>query len=324
MSPALPASPVSPNTTQNRENDDTPQPHPTNWSHEYERRISIQSTTSLPSPSTVAARAYYLESTTPIGLKGNAMQRRRSLFEVQQIPRRHSAVARSEDLAGCVAALKVLSSGARHGDDGVPASSGVKLDEAGDAEIRGSEKHDIDKTAPGSLDATREPLTDILRPAPFQFIHSRLRQWGYAFLGNRVTADAFINPVNLRRPSLELVKEEEGRDSKLVTIRARVVPKSKERKPVLIQKDFDIEGLRESIEQNTKNFLRRTSRNRRFSMRHTLNQVSQRASTGLLRVTATSASVPIRKFPPIHLPPARPLTAQILSMRCIIYPSLRH
>jgi hypothetical protein len=67
---------------------------------EYERRLSVQSTASLPSPSLVAALAYFLQQILPIGQNLDALQRRRSLFEVQRIPRRHSILAPSGGNSG--------------------------------------------------------------------------------------------------------------------------------------------------------------------------------------------------------------------------------
>lgn len=51
--------------------------------------ISAISTLALPSPSIVAARAYYLERGAPIGPKIDAVQRRRSLIEGHLFARRN-------------------------------------------------------------------------------------------------------------------------------------------------------------------------------------------------------------------------------------------
>jgi hypothetical protein len=78
--------------------------HPT----EYERRASTQSITAIPSPSSVAARACHLQRRPPIGHEWNAKQRRKSLFEAQQTPRRHSAFTPQGELAVRMATLKVI------------------------------------------------------------------------------------------------------------------------------------------------------------------------------------------------------------------------
>jgi hypothetical protein len=265
-----------------------------------ERRASIQSTTSLPSPSLVAARAYYLQTITPIGQKGNALQRRRSLFEVQQIPRRHSAaVPRPEDLVRRVETLNVVS-GARtqhekehHVENGARTSPKTEGREDRDIALTDAGQEEFDEAvSPTQMKskAAQELTTDILRPAPFQFTHERLREWGPVFLCNQATADAFINAVSLCRPKLILVKEKEANSSRLVTIRARIFPKSKERKPLLIQKDFDVSELRASIAQNSKlGPLRRSTRVRRSSRSM---QSPRRNSTD--RAVGALDAVPIR------------------------------
>jgi hypothetical protein len=113
---------------------------------------------------------------------------------------------------------------------------------------------------------------EMVRQVPFQFTHDHLRGWGYAYLGNVATADVFINAVNLRSPSLALTKEDtlQRELSTLVTIRARIHPKAKDRKPFIIQKEFDIEELRAIIPDMQGNkkpsaSLRRSNRVRRAS-----------------------------------------------------------
>jgi len=95
--------------------------------------------------------------------------------------------------------------------------------------------------------------TPFLNQIPFQYVHDRLRIWGVAYLGSTVTADAFVNAVHLRRPSMALMKEgyirDESDSTGKVTIRARVLPRAKERKPFLIQRQFDIDELRAGIPQ---------------------------------------------------------------------------
>lgn len=263
-----------------------------------ERRASIQSSTFLSSPSLAAARAYYHETVTPIGQKGNASQRRRSLLEGELIPRRHSAVVRSEILATQTANLGISCSNDQTAGKEVPASSLSKAGETSDFLMTDSSR-DASTSKSGADGARRLSEIDILRPAPFHFTHNRLRDWGFVYLGNVATADALVNPMSLRRPSLAIVDEEHGRGPNVVTIRARVIPKSKARKPLLIQKDFDIEGLRASIEQSTKGLLRRSARARRSSLLQTSGQLGRSGSAEsdpTRHVTTAGKAVPIRMY----------------------------
>jgi hypothetical protein len=215
---------------------------------------STNSTATLPSPSIVAARAYYLENETPIGPKLNAQQRRRSLFEVHQFPRRHSAVAIEGDLAAQLECFtfspKIKLQTVSETPESVPE---IKVEEAPDVNMTGNYTKRNDLVKIGKI-ASRRKSDDLLVAAsdvPFLYIHDRLRDWGGVYLGNTATADAFVNAVSVRRPSLALAKEDVlellPRSSNLVTIRARVVPKAKERKAFLIQRQFDIEDLRAGI-----------------------------------------------------------------------------
>ena len=221
---------------------------------------STGSTTPLPSPSLVAARAYYREHVVPIGHKYDALQRRRSLIEGQQIPRRHSTLSTPGDTRALAIQLANLQFSCEDQNlQPVPetANQGSNIKEEGIDDIILNEviRNDIAEagtcTAPLPSNGLRDPAVNILRKVPFQYTHDHLREWGYAYLGNTATADAFVNAVSLRRPSLALVKEDDVQvkceSLGMVTIRARVLPKAKERHPFLIQRQFDIEELRTSI-----------------------------------------------------------------------------
>jgi hypothetical protein len=222
------------------------------------RSSSAISALALPSPSIVAARAFCLEHAAPIGPKMDATQRRTSLIERHQLlPRRHSVMPTPGGLATQLENI-TFSSASRQlqavpeadepgpkikiEDDSDTSMSGLKSDGGVEAEIFQPRWRST------SVCGTPQ---EAVRQVPFQYTHDHLRDWGYAYLGNGATADAFVNAVSLRRPSLELVKEEDvgGKSvfSDLVTIRARVIPKGKERKPFLIQRQFDIDELRKSI-----------------------------------------------------------------------------
>jgi hypothetical protein len=160
---------------------------------------------------------------------------------------------------------------------------------------------------------------ELLRQVPFQYTHDHLRDWGYAYLGNPETADVFVNAMSLRRPSLALVKEDEFQAKSvtpgLVIIRARVMPKAKERKPFLIQRQFNINELRSSIpkahvpdvkeEDTTRNLPRRSRRLRRSSAwqaREIQRKGNVRTPISERSVTLEHRGVPIRESFHRHLP----------------------
>ena len=149
---------------------------------------------------------------------------------------------------------------------------------------------------------------EVLRQVPFQYTHNHLRDWGYAYLGNIDTADAFVNAMNLRRTSLELSKEElHAKSTDLVTIRARVLPMSKERKPFLLQRQFNINELRSSIPKaqlspdvegdDTPTRPRRSSRIRRSSAWQAERKRTGQCSTSIAeRPVLSNGALPIRKL----------------------------
>ncbi|KAG0651681.1 hypothetical protein D0Z07_1980 [Hyphodiscus hymeniophilus] len=237
----------------------------------------LLNTSTLPSPSIIAARAYFQEQSPPIGQKSNALQRRRSLIEGQEFPRRHSALPTPGSLAAKIAKFTLPDRNHRLVQHTAESESNTKVEQTEDVSMTDVVQEDQVKltavTTGERKDASSAPISDFLQKVPFQYTHDRLRDWGYAYLGNSATADAFINPVNLRRPSLQLVKDDISGDRLdqpgMVTIRARVLPKARERKPFVLQRKFDIEGLRASIP--TKQLpasipLRRSSRARRSSV----------------------------------------------------------
>jgi hypothetical protein len=255
----------------------------------------VRSTPPIPSPSIVAARAYYLEHTTPIGIDTEAQQRRRSLIEEQLLPRRHSVVSSTGTLATQLENF-TLSSDSRRLQT-VPEEAGPKLTvENGDVEMRQSIESDEVDVVPKSS----------FCQVPFQYTHDHLRDWGYAYLGKSATADAFVNAVGLRRPSMAVLQEDVKSDlSSFVTIRARVTPKAKERKPFLIQRQFDIKELRSSIPAPKANGdissgTRHSIRLRRQSVQPSAAETQRRKSLDIPTEGITSLNhgpVPIRKSP---------------------------
>jgi len=259
----------------------------------YERRASVQSTRILPSPSLVAARAYNLQQTVPIGRQGNAFRWRRSLIDTQLTPRRHSALARPENLAQHVAKLDVTTSAYvvhLDADEGDNASPTVKPETQKQKTTRPSTQ--VEAIRDDLIDSSQKPEPSsarpvmTIRPVSFQFTHDHLRDWGYAYLGNFITADALVNAVTLRRPSLDSLKDLPWQeDTPVVTIRARIAPRSKDRQPFLIYKEFNIEQLRASMpvlrsERRSPSFiLRRSSRSRRPSLQLLSSQAIVRSGT---------------------------------------------
>ncbi|KAK0124148.1 hypothetical protein ONS95_009131 [Cadophora gregata] len=235
-------------------------------------RSSAHPTTLLPSPSIVAARAYHI-ATIPI-----EQQRRESFVESQELPRRHSLLSTTKTLALQLGSFRF--SAGHHGLSPVPEageiSTKVKVEELSD--VSTNEVHDAHEIlSPGWSASTlcAKPQEYFLQ-VPFQYTHNHLRDWGFAYLGNSATADAFVNAVSLRRPSMAVGLGNEAEiklNTHLVTIRARVVPRGKDRKPFLMQKQFDIEELRKSIPEVTSEpgesegspVLRRSPRTRRSS-----------------------------------------------------------
>lgn len=265
----------------------------------------------LPSPSIIAARSYYLELSSPIGSEDHAIQRRRSLIQGQQVPRRHSVTPHTGILIFQLENLTLSSTTKRIQalPDGEEAKPLIK-----------SKDEDVFMNLIRAS-ALVQPLRrssllcgnsqDVLRQVLFQYTHDHLRDWGYAYLGNSNTADAFVNAVSLRRPSLALVEGDiQVKSIGLVTIRARVIPKAKERKPFLIQRQFNIEELRSRIpkspvsldqESKTPTPLRRSSRNRRSSAWQAASTANKRPEICKTPIAGTSSlgsgALPNRKYP---------------------------
>ena len=265
----------------------------------------LSNTSTIPSPSVVAARAYFLERSPPIGKTSNALQRRRSLIEGQEFPRRHSALPTPGGLATKMAKFTFPDRNLEEPAESVP---NIKIDRHEDGSLTEVKRNDLVKvtavaTAKRSS-ADPAPVSDFLQQVPFQYTHDRLRDWGFAYLGNTSTADAFINAVSLRRPSLQLVREDVAEDppeqTGMVTIRARVLPKAKERKPFVIQRKFDIEELRASIpavQRPVKSPFRRSHRARRLSLQFSSTGVRRRTpdSVGGNGFFVGNGAVPIRE-----------------------------
>ena len=310
-----------PNMPRRRHKDLQPLATSHDLAHGHEGRASILSgvtstntNAALPSPSVLAAREYFLETSPPIGQNSNALQRRRTLIEAQEFPKRHSIMPLPGGLATKMASFTVSCP-----DQNlelmreIPKSEPLaKIKESEDVSMAEVKQSDLVKMTAGATAVRSQPVrvpeAEILPQAPFQYTHDRLRDWGYAYLGNTATADAFINPVSLRRPSLAIVKEGSGEDrpqsTGMVTIRARVHPRAKERKPFLIQRQFDMEELRASTPatqrpaERVSSPLRRSHRTRRSSAQLLPNANPRRESTRNsveMLAPLQKGAVPIRK-----------------------------
>lgn len=287
----------------------------------YGRRVSVPSSatltspSALPSPSVVAARAYFLEHTPSTGENSNALHRHKSLLEAQEFPRRHSVFPTS---GGLEMNASFMVSSPSQNPEAMPETTEVgpevKIEPSDDVPMTERKQNDMVKVTAiaaarpsETFDCPVTPVSDMVRQVPFQYTHDRLRDWGYVYLGNTATADAFINAVGLRRPSLALVKEDITQDrpesTTMVTIRARVLPKANERKPFLIQRQFDIEELRASIpavqrrNERPSIPLRRSNRIRRSSTQLRSNSPPGGIPKGLGYNASRlgSGAVPIRK-----------------------------
>lgn len=163
---------------------------PPNLLTEYERGKSIQSFAALPSPSLVAARAFHLEQLTPTGQAFDAHGRRKSLFEVQQIPRRHSALVPTRESAIRIATLDFPQDQTlpilKAVDSASPAVN-AEYGEREDDSLTDSRKKRISDVKAVSVAKLHErsgkPLEHLFRPIPFNFSHDHLREWGHAYFG---------------------------------------------------------------------------------------------------------------------------------------------
>jgi hypothetical protein len=226
---------------------DTPV-HPTRRnSTQGQGQLPRKSVTTLPSPRIIAARAFYIELESPIGPEGNAIKRRRSLIQGRQLPRRRSIMTSTGNLVYQLDSFEFAPTREDHQAVSGEEETGKNIKTEDDELCMNgiSEITPIEKIRKSSLICGTPH--EVLRQVPFQYIHDHLRDWGYAYLGDSETADAFVNAVSLRRPSLELTDELQVRSTDSVMIRARVLPKAKERKPFLIQRKFNIDELRSRI-----------------------------------------------------------------------------
>ncbi|KAG4035152.1 hypothetical protein MFRU_002g04960 [Monilinia fructicola] len=288
---------------------------------------SIYPLTKLPSPSMVAAQTYASRFQNPVGWEADTWSQHGILTQMEQFPRRHSTMA---TMAEQKASLENKSSLATTSPC-LQITPKIRLTSKSLKEPESRLVAKGRKRAPvmGTLDArqhfgTPASSTSIHR-VPFQYTHDRLQIWGHAYFGNIVTADAFVNAVSLRRSSLVTTNEqdlqESLRTSDQVMIRAMVLPKAVERKPFLIQRQFDIRKLRDSIPASRPSqdhargltTVRRSSRLRRLSLQGISNSTQRGTIHNHFRgqISTNHVAVPIHIEYALHYLPV--LAALMLS-----------
>ncbi|KAF7960628.1 hypothetical protein EAE96_000304 [Botrytis aclada] len=288
---------------------------------------SISPLAQLPSPSLVAARAYASQCQKPIGWKFDAWSRHSSLTQTRQTPRRHSTMV---TLTKCTPSLDKASSSIVSPNS--PSSQMVPGILLANEKI-GEDKKRLIIRSKGTSDFSisdnrwhsETPVSSIsTQRVPFEYTHDRLQNWGHVYFGNIVTADAFVNAVNLRRPSLGMIKEQDVQESFVISdqviIRARVLPREIERKPFWIQREVDVRELRDSIPmpQSIQNcprevkIVRRSSRLRRLSLQQS-SIPNRRGTADQIRrqINSNHVAVPIHIEYALHYLPV--LAALMLS-----------
>jgi hypothetical protein len=236
----------------------------------------------LPSPSIVAAQAFYIQQKAckaPI-TPPEPESTTRKAQEVWQI---QSAVPSSPDIASTLEQFKI---------------SARSTPEA------------LEKDNATSLVLPRRQSVATAADVPFLYIHNHLRTWGQTYLSNTTSADAFVNPIMSRRLSMVMIPEATSPGSPTTTtIRARVLPIDKSRKPFLLRRQFDLADLRATIPlpSETKTLgvapvrPRRSGRNRRASTQVLSAKTSSKDRDSLKTPLSRLGlgSTPIRKFIPI-------------------------
>lgn len=139
-----------------------------------------------------------------------------------------------------------------------------------------------------------------------------LQAWGHVFFGNPADASCFVTAMALRRSSESSSTDETMDDPaspaksplgrSRVTIRARVRPRELTRKPFLLKREFDMDGLRATVPEPLPNSAvpapRRLSAD--LSKLNGLSKSRRRSSTASLLESElspvrTTNTVPIRK-----------------------------
>ncbi|EHL01131.1 hypothetical protein M7I_2822 [Glarea lozoyensis 74030] len=161
--------------------------------HPVKRRgpsINIYSTSKnseicLPSPSILAAQAFYIQQKaykapiTPPEPE-NTTRKAQEVWQIQ------SAVPSSPDIASTLEQFKISARST-------------------------PESPDNDNTT-SLVPPRRQSVATTAADVPFLYIHSHLRTWGQTYLSNKSSADAFINPMVSRRLSMMLSAKTSPKD----------------------------------------------------------------------------------------------------------------
>lgn len=108
-----------------------------------------------------------------------------------------------------------------------------------------SQAEDVRTVANRRLSAATEASQGSRRQSLTVLPPETLQAWGHVYLNDPSKADVFVAPSALRRHSgTGLADESHG---KCLAIRARIRPKSKERKAFIIARNFDLEQLQTTL-----------------------------------------------------------------------------
>jgi hypothetical protein len=217
----------------------------------------------LASPTIATVRQYYLDIGLDMDLQFVSLLRQ----SPQDIPRRHSEFSPAL-LTSQMRAFTVSSPTSPSPSVGIAAACHPIVPEFRERPSYGSSLSELARLSSvvskkGSLQ--RDRLAQTIGKIPTEYTHFRLREWGPVYLGNVATADVFVRAMHLQKShrglSLDSGRSSEklqnrisptGFSSKEITVRARVHPKAKERKPFLIQRRFDIQAMQaNSLGTNT-------------------------------------------------------------------------
>lgn len=113
-----------------------------------------------------------------------------------------------------------------------------------------SQANDLGTVANRRLSAPADILQKQRRQSMLLMQPDKLQDWGHVYLDNPTKADVFVAPSALRRQSGVYIKLESTEENR-VAIRARVRPRSKDRKPFVIARKFDLNLLQTTIPSPT-------------------------------------------------------------------------
>ena len=121
------------------------------------RRVTLTNMSALPKPSVVAARAYFLECSPPIGHNCNESQQRRSLIKAQEFPRKHSALPTPGGLTTKMVSFKVScpDQSIEVARETAESGSNVRMDGSEDVPMTEVKQNDLVKTTTVATEANR-------------------------------------------------------------------------------------------------------------------------------------------------------------------------